>query len=195
MEPDLSLGQALRANTEALSDAAAANLWQPGMHDMLYRAGWSLGQAGLVTQARDYYQRLHTSANNYLGPDHPDTLQAHMFLARWRGQCGDPAGAAAALEELLARTHRLFGPDHSGTLNVRHRHAYWSGKAGAPAEAAAAFKEMLLDCQRVLGIDDPFTLRVRRNLAHWRGEAGDCGSAAGSDSQRRSSARPAGVIE
>ena len=70
-----------------------------------------------------------------LGPDHPDTLITRSNLAYWRGKAGDPAGAAAALEELLTDQLRVLGPDHPDTLITRSNLAYWRGKAGDPAGA------------------------------------------------------------
>ncbi|MEU4834097.1 tetratricopeptide repeat protein [Streptosporangium sp. NPDC023615] len=46
-------------------------------------------------------------------------------MAYWRGQVGDPAGAAAAFEELLTDRLRVLGPDHPDTLNSRSNLAYW----------------------------------------------------------------------
>ena len=71
-----------------------------------------------------------------LGPDHPDTLFTRSNLASWRGESGDPAGAAAAFEELLTDYLRVLGPDHPGTLAARNNLAYWRGQAGDPAGAA-----------------------------------------------------------
>jgi hypothetical protein len=36
-----------------------------------------------------------------LGPDNPQTLTTRGNLARWRGEAGDAAGAAAAFDQLL----------------------------------------------------------------------------------------------
>ena len=64
-----------------------------------------------------------------LGPDHPETLTTRANLASWRGEAGDPAGAAAAYEELLADLLRVLGPDHPNTLTTRGNLAYWTGEA------------------------------------------------------------------
>lgn len=48
-------------------------------------------------------------------PDHPDTLTTRNNLAFWRGEAGDPAGAAAASEALLADRVRVLGPDYPDT--------------------------------------------------------------------------------
>ncbi|MEV7445725.1 tetratricopeptide repeat protein [Streptomyces sp. NPDC091204] len=179
VERDTVLGQALRANTAALTAHASDALWEPDGHPVLFRTGNSLGHTGLVTAARAYFQDLHTAARRNLGPDHPDTLTARHYLVCWRGEAGDVAGAAAAAELLVDRL-RVLGPDHPDTLTARHNVAYWrGGGAGADvAGSAAAFAELLVDRLRVLGPDHPDTLETRHNLAHWRGMAGDAAGAA-----------------
>ncbi|WP_240677680.1 tetratricopeptide repeat protein [Actinacidiphila soli] len=68
---------------------------------------------------------------NRLGPDHPDTLTTRSNLARWRGEAGDAAGAAAAFEDLLADRIRVLGTDHPHTLATQHDLARWRGRAGS----------------------------------------------------------------
>ncbi|MEV5540077.1 tetratricopeptide repeat protein [Saccharopolyspora shandongensis] len=173
VERDTVLGQVLRGNADALFHVGGEHLWQPDGHPVLFRAGNSLGDAGLVAHAQDYYRRLQTTAHTHLGPDHPDTLTTRHNLAFWRGEAGDAAGAAAAFEELLADRLQVLGPDHPDTLRTRSDLARWRGNSGDPAGAAAALEELLADRLRVLGPDHPDTLRTRHNLAFWRGEAGD----------------------
>jgi hypothetical protein len=180
IERDTTLGQVLRANTDALADVASEHLWEPKGHAVLFRAGNSLGDTGLVAEAREYFHRLHTTATQQLGVDHPSTLTTRNNLAYWRGEAGDPAGAAAAFQALLADRLRVLGPDHPSTLTTRNNLARWRGRAGDPAGAAAAFQALLADRLRVLGPDHPNTLTTRNNLADWRGRAGDPAGAAAS---------------
>src|SRR5512144_719266 len=86
-----------------------------------------------------------------LGPDHPATLTTRANLAYWRGEAGDPAGAAAGFADLLPERLRVLGPDHPDTLTTRANLAYWRGKAGDPAGAAAGFADLLPEMLRVLG--------------------------------------------
>ncbi|MGW3692306.1 tetratricopeptide repeat protein, partial [Streptomyces sp. NPDC005149] len=86
---------------------------------------------------------------------------------------GDVAGAAAALQDLLADYERVLGPDHPHTLTTRNNLAHLHGEAGDVAGAAAALQDLLADYERVLGPDHPHTLTARNNLAQWRREAGD----------------------
>ncbi|MFE9679752.1 tetratricopeptide repeat protein [Streptomyces sp. NPDC006259] len=180
VERDTALGQVLRANTAALTAHAADALWQPDGHPVLFHTGNSLGNTGLVTAARAHFQDLHTIARQKMGLDHPDTLTARHNLAHWRGEAGDPAGAATAAAELLADSLRVLGPDHPDTLTARHNLAYWrgGGEAGDVAGSAAAFAELLADRLRVLGPDHPDTLTTRADLTFWRGRAGDPAGAA-----------------
>lgn len=173
IEHDSALVQALRANTEALRGTAGSALCGPDTHPLLFRVGRSLGEAGLVTGARDYFDDLHTSVHDCLGPDHPDTLTVRHDRAHWRGKAGDPVGAATAFTELLADRLRISPPDDCDTTRARHDLARWRGEAGDPAGAATAFAELLTDRLRILGPDHPDTLTTRNNLIYWRGEAGD----------------------
>ncbi|MFI9244813.1 NB-ARC domain-containing protein [Streptomyces sp. NPDC053086] len=178
IERDTALAQTLRSNTAALTRYAQRALYRPDAHGVLYRAGRSLGEAGQVTAARDYFQRFTDTATAYLGADHPDTLTVRGYLARWRGEAGEAAGAATAFTGLLVDLTRVLGPDHPDTLTVRSYLAQWRGKAGDAAGAAAAFAELLEDMTRVRHADDPDVHTVRSYLARWRGEAGDAAGAA-----------------
>jgi hypothetical protein len=126
---------------------------------------------------RDRWESWLPAFTNELGPDHPDTLTTRNTLARWRGEAGDPAGAATATEQLLTDRLRVLGPDHPDTLSTRHNLASWRGHAGDPAGAATATEQLLTDCLRVLGPDHPNTLTTRNNLARWRAVAGHPASA------------------
>ncbi|ONF61740.1 hypothetical protein AVR91_0242220 [Amycolatopsis keratiniphila subsp. keratiniphila] len=178
IERDTALGQVLRANTDALADTAGEHLWEPEAHPVLFRAGISLGAGELVTEARDYFHRLHATANRILGAEHCCTLAIRSNLARWQGEAGDLAGAAAAFKTLHADKVRLLGPDHPDTLDTRHDLACWRGEAGDPTGAAVALEQVFADKVRLLGPDHPDTLDTRRMLACWRGQAGDPGGAA-----------------
>jgi hypothetical protein len=176
-------GQVLRANAVTLAERTAEALWLPGVHPVLWRAGSSLGEAGLVSAAIDYWTQLARSAETVLGPEHPDTLSTRNNLAYWRGEAGDAVGAAAACEQLLTDRLRVLGSDHPDTLSTRHNLADWGGQAGDAAGAAAAFAQLLTDRLRVLGPEHPDTLSTRHNLADWGGQAGDAAGAAAAFAQ------------
>ncbi|MBN6040035.1 tetratricopeptide repeat protein [Amycolatopsis sp. 195334CR] len=172
-EADQELTQALRSNTSTLQDTAEDHLWQPEGHPVLSRLAHSLRTAGLLHWALTVTMRSHHQASTRLGSDHSDTLATRSNLASWRGEAGDPAGALAAYEELLADRLRVLGPDHPHTLTTRNNLARWRGEAGDPAGAVTETEQLLTDLERVFGPDHPDTLTTRNHLARWRGEAGD----------------------
>ncbi|WBB88186.1 tetratricopeptide repeat protein [Micromonospora sp. WMMC264] len=181
-ERDPGLGHYLRANATALISVTGSLLWRDlrgreRTHPVLFRTGASLGEAGLVAGAHDYYADLRTNTERLLGPDHPDTLLARSSQAFWQGAAGDAGDAATAFEQLLADQTRILGPDHPDTLLTRANGALWRGEAGDADGAAAAFERLLADQTRILGPDHPDTLSTRNRLARWRGESGDAAGA------------------
>jgi hypothetical protein len=178
IERDTELGRTLRGCATNLQEHHSGLLWNPTPHTVLFRIGRSLGECGLVGAAVDYWTEIVAQADATLGANHPDTLNARHDLAHWRGEAGDPAGAAAAFEQLLTDYIKVLGPDHADTLATRNDLARWQGEAGDPAGAAAACEQLVTDYLRVQGPDHPDTLGTRHNLAWWQGEAGDFTGAA-----------------
>ncbi|WP_406436626.1 tetratricopeptide repeat protein [Streptomyces sp. NBC_01613] len=177
VERDTGLAQALRANTAVLTAVAEDALYTPAAHQVLFRTGTSLGEAGQITASNDHHHHMIAATRERFGPDHFDTLTARHNLIRWQSEAGDAAGAAAAFEVLVTDYVRVLGSDHFETLKVGHNLAHWRGKAGDATGAAAAFDVLLADCLRVLGPDHPHTLTARQGLATWRAEAGDIAGA------------------
>ncbi|MEV4666124.1 FxSxx-COOH system tetratricopeptide repeat protein [Micromonospora echinofusca] len=169
---------ALRGNVTALHHHTDSLLHTSRIHPVLVRAGVSLGGAGLVAAAADYFRRLHQIASDHLGADHLDILMTRLETARWSGRAGDAAGAASAYAALLSDQLRVLGPDHPLTLVTRNNLAVWQGAAGDAIGAAGAFSELLADHVRLLGDDHSQTLTTRNNLAYQRGQAGDAVGAA-----------------
>lgn len=193
--PDLSM--ALRANTAHLTTMDPDALWRagrgkahaatpddhedehrPGAHPVLFKAGNSLGQVGLVTQAHTYFEQLVAKAGVMLGPAAHDTLGARYQRARWLGETGKPAEAAECYYELLKEQERILGADDPNTLNTRTYLARANGMAGNAKGAVAALEKVLEDRLKQQESDHPDVLSTRGNLAFWQGEAGDPDGAA-----------------
>ncbi|MFD0069317.1 tetratricopeptide repeat protein, partial [Streptomyces sp. NPDC127574] len=162
---DPALQQTLRANATALHEGTVPALYHPDAHPVLFQAGRSLGQAGQVAAARDYYGTLADAITYCLGPDHPYTLTVRNNLAQWRGEAGDGKGAADAFADLSDDFIRVLGPDHPDTLAARGNLARWRGTTKGGKGAVDALADLLEDCIRVLGPDHPHTLIARNNLA------------------------------
>ncbi|MEV6301866.1 tetratricopeptide repeat protein [Actinoplanes sp. NPDC051861] len=168
------LGQRLRANTYALTVNAGALLWRSRdghavAHEVLFRCGYSYGDTGLVALAHRYFADMYAYTLRHFGPDHRDTVSAGLGLAEWQGHAGDPTGAAAVLEGLMAGATRVHGPGHSQTLVIRHNIAYWRGEAGDRAGAVAAFEDLLGEYLRRYGPEHPDVLKTRHNVVVTRG--------------------------
>lgn len=174
--PDV--GRALRDNTKAVMDTAMNHLWQPDGHEVLSRAGDSLLTTGQVLAARDHWTVVARAAEEHLGVDHGDTLNALFNLAIAQGEAGHADTAAAVAAELLPRQSRAKGSDHNDTLTTRQMMARWLGQAGDAVGALAALEELLSDRVQVQGPDHPDTLSTRSYLAGARGEAGNAEVAA-----------------
>ncbi|MFE9482865.1 NB-ARC domain-containing protein [Streptomyces spororaveus] len=103
----------------------------------------------------------------------PPAPSARYGLAWWRGMAGDPAGAACALEELLAEQADLLPAFDPLLLATRHAFAHWKAEAGDPRRAILLLAELLTDQTEILGPEHPQTLATRHTLARWKGEVGD----------------------
>jgi Tetratricopeptide repeat len=177
LENDTGFVQALRANAATLDRAPDRALHTPDVHMVLFRVGFSLGDAGQAAAARDHFQALCARSTQLLGPNHPDTLAARSHVAQWRGEAGDAVGAVSDLTELLPELERALGQDHPDILTARGNLAGWRGQSGDTAGAAAAYAELLPELVRVQGPDYPDTLTARSQLVQWRGRAGDVAGA------------------
>ncbi|MCX5096400.1 tetratricopeptide repeat protein [Streptomyces sp. NBC_00365] len=174
VERDTALAQFLRTNSTALVNHVGEDLlYRLAAHEVLYRAGDSLGQVGQVSAARDHFARLADAASRRLGPDHSDTLAARHHLASMQVQAGDAAGAVAAFAELLDDRVRVLGPDHPDTVATRHWLATTRGQAGDPIGAANALHDVLEHLLEAENSDHPDALHVRHLLAYWQGQAGN----------------------
>ncbi|MFE0872552.1 tetratricopeptide repeat protein [Streptomyces rochei] len=175
---DAASGHALRANSGVLVARAEDALYAERAHEVLFRAGRSLGDAGQAESARAHFQHVADMALCCFGPAHPDTLAAQRLLAQYHGEAGDAAGAVTALSELLDDCLRMKGPDHLETIRTAGELARWRGEAGNADGAVTATVKVLDDCLRVLGPDHADTLAARNNLARWRAQTGNPSGAA-----------------
>ncbi|MFY9930822.1 MAG: tetratricopeptide repeat protein [Streptosporangiaceae bacterium] len=54
-----------------------------------------------------------------LGPDHPSTIMARVWLGRAMVAAGHPGDALSVLTEAVAGSEHICGPDHADTLTAR----------------------------------------------------------------------------
>lgn len=102
IERDSALAQLLRTQTRTLYGRTVRGrstrgwLWQPEVHEVLPRAGNSLGGCGRVTEAIACWEQMVEHAGHYAGPDHPDTAETLLTLGRWHYEAGDVKAAVRA---------------------------------------------------------------------------------------------------
>ncbi|MFI9747315.1 tetratricopeptide repeat protein [Streptomyces sp. NPDC052494] len=170
-QPHRDLAAMLRANTESLAEAASEHLWRPDGHVVLFRAGHSLNDAGLIAAATVYWTDLAAACERVLGADHPDTLSALASLAVSHWHAGRTDEAIALEEGVLADRERLLGPEHTDTLISRGNLASSYRQAGRLVEATELQEQVLAVRERV-GADDHETSTVRSNLVLYYLDAG-----------------------
>jgi hypothetical protein len=177
-EHGTALGQVMRPNAEVVIAAGGEHLWTGGCHELLFSLGLSLDDSGLRRKALSYYEELHRTATERLGPDHADTLHARSSLLRQQGETGaHPRDVLAAHEGLLPDLVRVLGADHRDTLTCRKNIADWHGRAGDPRRAVALLVQLLPEQVRVLGPADSGTMTTRNNLMYWQARSGDLAGA------------------
>ena len=169
-QPHADLAATLRANTDHLAHHAGEHLWQPDAHPILYRAGQSLIDAGLIRAAVAYWERLTTESARTLGNEHPDALIAQGNLATSYWQAGRTNEATTLHEHVLSESERILGPEHPDTLTTRNALATNYRQAGRTNEAITLLQQVLADRERILGPQHPHTLTTRNNLAtnYWQ---------------------------
>jgi len=163
----------LRSNVAYLWRSAKPELLRDGVHEVLFRAGDSLGDHGRTERAAAYFEELRNAAAATLGADHPDVLRTRVRITHWQKETGDIVGALDALTRLLSTCATALGPTHPLTFEVRIALAKRRGECGDESGAARELEAVIEDQRRILGPDHPGTLEARFGLARWRGRAGD----------------------
>lgn len=163
----------LRSNALALSRLILEHPQGSRLHPLLFLLGEGYGQAGLVSEAHEYFTRLRERASATLGTDSRDALQARQRDAYWLGISGRNEQALREFQALAADQARAHGPDDVDTLIARHNVARFRGRSGDPQGAVDDLVRLVEDETRALGPDHIETLRSRNILGYWRSKAGD----------------------
>ncbi|GAA4707761.1 tetratricopeptide repeat protein [Phytohabitans rumicis] len=169
-EPDThpdhgDLVAALRANTTSLAGHPGDQLWRSPTHELLYRAGESLLDAGLHAAAVAYNEGLVDAGERIFGSDHEVTISARAYLAISYSLAGRTNEAMAIKELVLSDRERILGPDDPKTITARANLAISYRDAGRTTDAIALQERALADSERVRGAKHPSTLIYRSQLA------------------------------
>jgi len=158
---DPALADSLRASTTALAACSGDALWHPDGHPVLYRAGNSMLDAGLHTEAIAHWQQVAADSVRILGPVHPDTLTAQANLASSYWQAGRTAHAITLGELVADDMARILGPEHPDTLTAQANLASSYQEAGRTADAITLGELVADDMARILGPEHPSTLAAQ----------------------------------
>ncbi|MFJ8046061.1 NB-ARC domain-containing protein [Kitasatospora sp. NPDC096147] len=164
---------ALRSNAAALAAEAYEQLLLPGPHELLYRWGRSLGEAGRTGVAVRHFAELWREVRSRFPDDDELRFKTRGYLAWWTAKSGDHRGAAEAFEALLADQERLLPPESDALLQTRRSAAVWRGHAGDAPGAVAALERLYEDWTRIAGADAPGAVSTRNHLATLRTFVGD----------------------
>ncbi|WP_406183402.1 NB-ARC domain-containing protein [Streptomyces sp. NBC_01006] len=168
--------QALRSSAEILRRNHGSVLIDEWCHELLFRHGQSLLEAGLAASAIDHFTDLR-AAVEAIDPDHSDLYCIRLHQADAMDQAGDLPGALAEYESLLVDETRKQDDDAEDVLHVRSVIAEFLGGVGDSIASVRAFEELLRDRIRVQGADSEWTLDTRRRLVAARSRAGDLAGA------------------
>jgi serine/threonine protein kinase/thioredoxin-like negative regulator of GroEL len=121
--------------------------------------------AGRVEEAISLFETAYIAYRGKLGPNHPETLEAHSGWARGLRVTGEFEKALEIMEQVVTRSEDKLGPDHPSTLT------YISNLAGlyyleGDLERATKLGEQSHTRQlETLGKYHPGTLAAKGNLA------------------------------
>ncbi|MFF2118533.1 tetratricopeptide repeat protein, partial [Kitasatospora sp. NPDC058184] len=161
------LATTLRANTEVLAGHGAKELIKPssGVHDLLFRCGKSLVDAGLYTTGVQYWSNLSATSTRLLGDKHLDVLTARHNLAHSYWEAGHTDKAVSIQEQVLSDRQQILPGDHPAILMARNNLAATYLETGRTTDAISLLEQALTDHRRILATDHPDTLLVGNNLA------------------------------
>ncbi|MEU5881406.1 FxSxx-COOH system tetratricopeptide repeat protein [Spirillospora sp. NPDC047279] len=132
---------------------------------MLYATARFLATQGAVLLAHTMLVRAEGILEEYLGAEHPTTLDSRHHQALMLRVLGRLEEAAEQHRAVLEVQERVLGPEHPDTLTNRNNLAGVLGYLGRWQEEEAEHRAVLDVLTRTLGPDHLSTVSVRNNLA------------------------------
>ena len=148
-----------------------------GVHPVLIRLGWSLGETGRPHRAARYFERLADRVVPLFGSGHP-AVEVQYACGVWHRKEGK---IGRSIRELTALRDATGGPGLDAerrAIRTRVELATSQGWYGQVNAACRELAELIAYAEQALPPDDPLTLHVRYRHAVWRGRAGQHGDAA-----------------
>lgn len=161
-----------RLRGEALASPA-------GVHPVLIRLGWSLGETGRPHRAARYFERLADRILPMLGSGDPAVEEVQYACGVWHRKEGKIARSIRELTALRDATGGRGLDAERRAIRTRIELATSQGWSGQVNAACRDLAQLLGHAEQALPPDDPLTLHVRYSHAVWTGRAGQPGEAAG----------------
>ncbi len=150
-----------------------------GVHPILIRLGWSLGETGRPHRAARYFERLADRIAPMLGSGHPDVEDVQYACGVWHCREGK---IARSIRELTALRDATSGGELDAerrVIRTRVELAASQGWSGQVNTARRDLAQLIEYADQALPPDDQLTLEVRYSHAVWTGRAGQHADAAG----------------
>jgi hypothetical protein len=148
-----------------------------GMHPVLIRLGWSLGETGRPHRAARHFERLADRVGQLLGSGHPAVEDVLYACGVWHRKEGK---IARSIRELIALRDTTGGGGLDAerrAIRTRVELATSQGWFGQVNAACRDLAQLIASAEQALPPDDPLTLHVRYRHAVWTGRAGQPGDA------------------
>ncbi|MEV7475258.1 tetratricopeptide repeat protein [Pseudarthrobacter oxydans] len=156
----------LLANTEHLIAEFDDVLWKDGAHDVLFTAGISMLETGMVAAAIRHFEWLSKLSRDRLGHLHPDTVVGRSDLARAYKDAGKLAEAIEVLRQLEADYKRqLTQTNNADFLRVQGNLATCYQELGQTSTAIPMLENIAKVLPNLLGKNHPDVIATRNNLA------------------------------
>ncbi|WP_395294037.1 NB-ARC domain-containing protein [Kitasatospora hibisci] len=169
------ISRVMAANSAVLRHRDTEAWWNDTGKALARIEGVVLGTSGCGGDAAEHFGRLAAAACARLGPDDGYSCEIRGLHAYHLGLAGDPDGAAALLEDLLADQLRLLGPEHTDVLTTRRDLCRFLGDQPGELEAARC---LAAELTRQHGSADQRAWAARMEVAGYLMRHGDFAAAA-----------------
>jgi tetratricopeptide (TPR) repeat protein len=159
------LADSLRSCAASVMRLAGDRLWSGKGYRILFRMGQSLEQAHLTMLAAAHWNHVAAASEQFLGPEHSDSLAASDHLARSFLAAGRALEALPWFRRVHANRVGMFGPDHPATTVFEIRMARALLAADGADEAVTIFERLVNERAQRYGGGHPDTLDARESLA------------------------------
>lgn len=125
----------------------------------------TLRRLNRASEALPYAEQAAASLESVSGPNHPDTLDAHLLIASVHFTLGARERALEIEREVYARAQQHLGDDHPVTRKARGNIAVTLHNTGSTAESIDLERQQIAQLREKRGPNHPETLLALSNMA------------------------------